>query len=82
MMTIAYALEKAGVADRRKVADQIRAIDTSDGPAKYFAGSHMKFDDAGHRVGAPLVIVQWQKGIPVTVYPPEAATHKPIWASR
>ena len=28
---------------------------------------------------APLVIVQWQNGEPVTVYPPEAAFSKPVW---
>ena len=28
---------------------------------------------------APLVIVQWQKGEPVTVFPPELAFAKPIW---
>ncbi|HYB58103.1 MAG TPA: ABC transporter substrate-binding protein, partial [Alphaproteobacteria bacterium] len=44
------ALEKAGVADRRKVAAAIRAMDTSEGAAKFFAGGHIKFDDRGRRV--------------------------------
>jgi branched-chain amino acid transport system substrate-binding protein len=26
-----------------------------------------------------LIVVQWQKGIPVTVYPPELALAKPVW---
>lgn len=73
------ALEQAGVADRRKVAAAIRAMDTSESSAKFFAGGHIKFDANGRRVGAPLVIVQWQKGVPVTVYPTDQALAKPIW---
>jgi branched-chain amino acid transport system substrate-binding protein len=79
---IKEALEKAGVADRRKVAEAIRAMDTSQGPAQYFAGGHLKFDEKGRRVGAPLVIIQWQNGEPVTVYPPQDATARAIWAMK
>ena len=73
------ALEKAGSADRRKVAQAIREMDTGEGPARYFAGNHLKFDDKGRRIGAPLVIIQWQNGEPVTVFPPDANAVKPIW---
>lgn len=76
------ALEKAGAADREKVAEAVRAMDTHSGAAQYFAGGHLKFDAQGHRVDAPLVIVQWQKGEPVTVYPPESATAKPVWVGK
>ena len=76
------AVEKAGVADRRKVADAIRAMDTSEGPARYFAGNHIKFDDKGRRVDAPLVIFQWRDGIPVTVYPQGPGSAKPRWAMK
>jgi len=76
------ALEKAGAADREKVADAVRAMDTHDGPAKYFAGGYLKFDAQGRRVDAPLVIVQWQKGQPVTVYPPVSATAEPVWVAK
>ncbi|HYM32572.1 MAG TPA: ABC transporter substrate-binding protein [Candidatus Cybelea sp.] len=79
---IKEALEKTGVADRKKVAEVVRAMDTHDGAAKYFAGGHLKFDDKGRRVDAPLVIIQWQKGVPVTVFPPESATHKAIWVAK
>ena len=54
-------------------------MDTSEGSAKFFAGSHIKFDDRGRREGAPLVIVQWQKGVPITVYPAKDALSPPIW---
>ncbi len=73
------ALEKAGAADRRKVADAIRAMDTKEGPAKFFPGARVKFDDTGRRVDADLAIVQWQNGLPVTVYPTATQQAAPIW---
>jgi branched-chain amino acid transport system substrate-binding protein len=79
ILILKEALEKAGVADRRKVAEAIRTMDTTEGPAKYFPGGRIKFDDKGRRVGADVVIVQWQKGVPVTVYPPTSAVAQPIW---
>jgi branched-chain amino acid transport system substrate-binding protein len=76
------AVEKAGVTDRHKVAEAIRAMDTSEGAAKYFAGNHIKFDDKGRRVDAPLVIFQWQQGVPVTVYPQGPGSAKARWAMK
>ena len=73
------ALEHAKSADRRKVAEAIRAMDMTNGPARYFPGGRVKFDDKGRRVGATLIIVQWQNGAPVTVFPPESAMAAPIW---
>jgi branched-chain amino acid transport system substrate-binding protein len=73
------ALEKAGAPDRKKVAAAIRAMDTTSGPAKYFPGGRLKFEDNGRRAGAGLLVVQWQNGEPVTVYPPASALAKPIW---
>ncbi|HTW53631.1 MAG TPA: ABC transporter substrate-binding protein [Stellaceae bacterium] len=75
----AWALNKAGAADKAKVADAIRTMDITDGPAVYFPGSHLKFDDKGRRVDAELVIVQWQDGKPVTVFPENMAVAKPVW---
>jgi branched-chain amino acid transport system substrate-binding protein len=79
---IKEAVEKAGVADKRKVAEAIRAMDTGEGAAKFFAGNHIKFDDKGRRVDAPLVIFQWQNGVPMTVYPQGPGTAKPKWAMK
>ena len=73
------AIEKAGVADRRKVAEAIRAMDTTEGPARFYPGGRLKFDDKGRRVGAPLVIVQWRNGEPIPVAPPDLAVGKPVW---
>jgi len=73
------ALERAKSADRKKVAAAIRALDLTDGPARFYPGGRVKFDDKGRRIGAQLVIVQWQNGMPETVFPPANATAKPVW---
>jgi branched-chain amino acid transport system substrate-binding protein len=73
------ALEAAGVADRNAVTDAIRAMDLTDGPAAYFPGGRVRFDEQGRRIDAELLVVQWQNGEPVTVYPESAAVAAPIW---
>ena len=77
MWIIKDALEKAGKADRAAVGEALRTMDA--GPAKYFPGGVIKFDDKGRRVGAGLTVVQWQSGVPYTVFPTELATAKPFW---
>lgn len=78
VMVYRDALEKAGAADRRKVADAIRRMDSTGGAAEFVNGP-LKWDDKGRRVGAGLVIAQWRGGQPVAVYPPATATHTPVW---
>ena len=48
------ALEKAGAADKKKVAEAIRTMDSREGSAKFFPGGRMKFDEQGRRVDADL----------------------------
>jgi branched-chain amino acid transport system substrate-binding protein len=79
IMLLATAVERAGSADRRKVAEQVRAFDLRDGPALLFPGRHVQYDTAGRRVDAKLMIVQWQGGRIVTTDPPEMAVAQPIW---
>ncbi len=79
IMLLATAVERAGSADRRKVAEQIRAFDLRDGPALLFPGRHVQYDAAGRRVDAKLMIVQWQNGRIVTTDPPEMAVASAIW---
>lgn len=76
------ALEKAKAADRKKVAEAIRSMNTTDGPARYFPGGRLKFEENGRRAGADLLIVQWQGGEPKVVYPPASAVAKPVWSKR
>ena len=73
------ALERAGVADRHKVAQAIRELNMRDGPALFFPGHHLKFDDKGRRVDAVLAMIQWQNGKPVAIYPQEIAVASAIW---
>ena len=81
IMIYREALEKAGAADRKKVADVIRRMNSTTGAADYFSGP-LKWDERGRRVGAGLVIAQWQGGQPVAVYPPPVATAKPVWPGK
>jgi branched-chain amino acid transport system substrate-binding protein len=77
---IKEALEKAGTTDRRKVNEAIHALSIGDGlVANAFPGKPLKFAENGRRIGAKLVIVQWQNGEPVWVYPPENAVAKAVW---
>lgn len=73
------AMEMSKSADRKAVAAALRRMDLTDGPAKYFPGGRIKFDDSGRRVGAQLTISQWQNGRPVVVFPPEMAVAPAIW---
>jgi branched-chain amino acid transport system substrate-binding protein len=77
MWIIKDALEKAGKADRLAVSEALRSMNA--GPAKYFPGGEIKFDEKGRRVGAGLTVIQWQNGVPYTVFPTELATAKPFW---
>jgi branched-chain amino acid transport system substrate-binding protein len=74
------ALEAAGKADREAVAKALHAMNLTGGAASFFPGDgKLKFDDNGHREGASLLIVQWQKGVPITVYPAKDAISPPLW---
>lgn len=79
MMILREAVERAGAADRRKVAEAMRNFDLTDGVALLSPGGRLKFDEKGRRIGAELVIIQWQAGKAVAVYPPSVATAEPIW---
>lgn len=82
MWIFKQAMEAAGSADRRKVAEAIRKMDTNDGAAKYYPGGRLRFDEKGRRVGAETVILQWRNGVPVPVYPPSLAVTAPLWPKR
>ncbi len=79
VLILKEALERAGAADKVKVAEAIRKLDMHDGPALFFPDRHLQYDAKGRRVGAKLCIVQWQKGRPVAVHPPEIASAEAIW---
>lgn len=80
MWIMKSALEKAGKADREAVAVALRGLD--EGRSPYFPGGVIKFDEVGRRVGATLTVIQWQNGVPVTVFPEENAVAKPLWPGK
>src|SRR4029078_13599552 len=74
------ALEAAGKADREAVAVALHAMNLTGGAPTYFPGTgKLKFAENGRRECASLLIVQWQKGVPITVYPAKDALSPPIW---
>ena len=79
MLMMREAIDRAGAADRHKVADVLRSIDITDGPALLLPGRRVKFDAKGRIEDAEMVIVQWQDGKPVPVFPTAMATAQPIW---
>ena len=75
------ALEAAGAADKLKVAEAIRNMNLTTGPAALSFPGPIKFDEKGRRQEVPMIFAQWQKGVPVTVYPEDRALAKPFWPS-
>jgi branched-chain amino acid transport system substrate-binding protein len=47
--------------------------------AASFAGHRVAFHDNGRRIGAPLLIVQWRNGVPVSVFPEATAMASVNW---
>ena len=74
------ALEQSGKADREAVATALHTMDG--GPSKYYPGGKLKFEDNGRRVDAGLAIIQWQSGVPLTIYPDDLAMAKPLWPKK
>jgi branched-chain amino acid transport system substrate-binding protein len=79
MWILKEAVERAGAADRVKVAEAIRTMNLTTGPAALSFPGPIRFDENGRRVDVPMIFAQWQNGVPVTVFPPELALAKPYW---
>jgi branched-chain amino acid transport system substrate-binding protein len=82
VMIFKEAIERAGSTDRRKVAQALREIDITDGPAKLFPDGRVKFDANGRRVGAQMALVQWRDGKPIAVYPESIAVTTALWTKQ
>ena len=79
VLILKEALEHTGVADREKVNAAIHALDMTTGPALFFPGHHLQYDAQGRRIGAKMVMVQWQNARPVTVFPADVAVAQAKW---
>jgi branched-chain amino acid transport system substrate-binding protein len=82
MWLIKDAIERAGSTNREKVMAALRATNTTEGPAKYYLGDKLAFDDQGRRIGGTVGILQWQDGRPVLVWPPKDAVSTPRWPKK
>lgn len=79
MWILKDAMEMAKSADPKKVGAAMHAMDGSQGSSRYFPGGNVKFDANGRRVGAELVILQWQSGEPKPIYPASMAVTRAAW---
>jgi branched-chain amino acid transport system substrate-binding protein len=79
VMILKEAIERAGSADRHKVAAMLHSMDITDGPATLFPDGRLAYDEKGRRKGARICIVQYQNGKPVPVYPDSIATSNASW---
>jgi branched-chain amino acid transport system substrate-binding protein len=80
--TLKDAIEKARSTDPKKIRDTLASIEITSGPAAIMQPGKIKFDKTGWNIYAHPTMIQWQKGEPRTVYPPEDATHDVIWPIR
>ena len=80
VLILKEALERAGVADREKVNAAIHAHG-HDRPARRCSSPAITCNTTrnGRRIGAKMVMVQWQDGRPVTVFPADVAIAEAKW---
>jgi hypothetical protein len=81
----AEVLERAGSRDHKAIREAATKLDIHDVPAtRHLAKQGMAFDSTG-RIAEKyrgVLIIQWQGGKPVVVYPPNLASAKPVWISK
>jgi branched-chain amino acid transport system substrate-binding protein len=73
---IKEALEAAKSDNPQAVRDAISKLDITSGPATVMPGGHVAFDANGMNKHVLPIVVQWQDGLPRTVYPREIASAK------
>ena len=71
---LAAALEAAKSADPAKVRDALAAIDVNSGGGALMQPGHAAFDATGANRHVLPVMIQWQGGVPRTVFPESVAT--------
>lgn len=75
---IAEALEIAGSSDPQAIRDALAELRIEPGPRLVMPWEFLEYDEKGQNTGAQNIVVQWQEGQLVTVYPPEFANAEPI----
>lgn len=84
MWLIKDALERARSTEHDKVMAALRETNLKHGvgPATYYMGDKLAFDANGRRIGGTVVLIQWQRGEPYTIWPAADAFKKPIWPKK
>jgi len=73
------ALEETGSVDKATLAKAMRNLKNIGDVSRYYAGNTLQFDASGKRLGAKVMILQWQDGQPKLVYPADVAVAKARW---
>ncbi|CAN5225235.1 amino acid ABC transporter substrate-binding protein [soil metagenome] len=73
---IAAALEKAKSCKPADIATALRSLDEKSGPASAIPGDGVSFTDAGTNPNAVPILLQWQDGVPKTIWPSKYASAK------
>lgn len=74
---IKHAIEKAGSADPNKIRDALASLIVEEGQGgAIMPGGNIEFDETGWNSNVHPVMIQWQDGLPRTVYPQEDASSK------
>ncbi len=71
---LAAAIEAAKSADAAKVRDALTAIDLKNGGGAMMQPGRVAFDESGANKYVQPVMIQWQQGVPHTVFPEDVAT--------
>ncbi|MGH3665384.1 MAG: ABC transporter substrate-binding protein [Egibacteraceae bacterium] len=77
---LADALERAGSAEPSDIRDALAATDIEPPhPAAIMPGGRMQFDETGWNQHVYPVLIQWEDGLPRTVFPVEEAREEVTW---
>ena len=79
VMLIRDAIERAPSVDKEDISRALAATPSDSPAARFFAGEDFGFDTKGRRRNGPAILVQWRKGIPVSVYPSGSAQSQLVW---
>jgi len=75
----AQALEKKPTTDSKELAKSLGSEVFDAGAAGSMPGGKVKFDATGANAFAKPLMVQWQQGQLVGVWPPNITANKPVW---
>ena len=78
----AQALEMKPTTDSEVLVKTLRSGTFDQGAAGSMPGGKVKFDETGANTFAKPLMVQWQNGNLVGVWPQDIAEHKPIWTKQ